>query len=314
MLLAGAALTTFACERPPRHAAVGAAVRSAAEAERGRGPAETSWPNEPPGFGPVNDQPWDRVTRPAFPVRGRVGRAVERLRDWLLPPAEERDDWNYLRRGASRDADIVADETAPQSPPHVLRMTFTRDMPPNTDPGVHWIILSPRRSELYTGWWAKLSSNWTCSPAGCGKITFTWAPEGQGQVYTNYYHPFSLPESGDQAQRRGPPCKVGANTEWVPYGQRIWHPNVTTTWVYPGQWHRIEFYYKWATSLDAADGVIRWWVNGVLNGDYRDVRYPACCFQQFEYAATRQDPLPTEEYMYVDHTYVSAPTAQVSAP
>jgi hypothetical protein len=52
---------------------------------------------------------------------------------------------------------------------------------------------------------------------------------------------------------------------------------------------------------------MRWWVNGVLNGAYTDVRFPGCCFQQFEFAPTLQNPPPAEQYMYIDHTYVSAP-------
>jgi hypothetical protein len=46
-------------------------------------------------------------------------------------------------------------------------------------------------------------------------------------------------------------------------------------------------------------------VNGTLNGDYRDVRYPACCFLQFEFAPTLQKPPLAEQYMYIDHAYVS---------
>jgi hypothetical protein len=50
---------------------------------------------------------------------------------------------------------------------------------------------------------------------------------------------------------------------------------------------------------------MRWWVNGALNGDHRTVQYPACCFQQFEFAATLQNPPPAEQYMYIDHTRIS---------
>ena len=209
--------------------------------------------------------------------------------------------WNYLRRTASKDSDIAIDSGAPFSPQENLRIIFTPSMARDSEPGVHWIGLSPRPSEIYTGWWMKLSPNWQCSPAGCGKITFLWAPDGQGQVYTNYYHP------SDDGSVQGPPYRIGANTEWAPYGQRIWYPNVTTTWINPGQWHRIEFYYKWESSPGASDGIIRWWVNGVLNGDYRNVRYPGCCFQQFEYAPTLQNPPSSEMYMYVDHVHVARP-------
>jgi hypothetical protein len=77
--------------------------------------------------------------------------------------------------------------------------------------------------------------------------------------------------------------------------------------VNPGEWHRVEFHYKYETSPGAGDGILRWSVNGVLNGNYHNVRYPACCFQQFEFAPTLQRPPPAEQYMYIDHTYINVP-------
>jgi hypothetical protein len=51
---------------------------------------------------------------------------------------------------------------------------------------------------------------------------------------------------------------------------------------------------------------IQWWVDGVLNGDYRDViGYRSG--SQFEFAPTLQIPPPAEQYMYIDHTHISIP-------
>jgi len=226
--------------------------------------------NEPAGFRVFNDQPWSLLTG---------------------------NGWNYLRRASSKDAGIVADATAPRSPVDVLRMVFTPDMGNDREPSVHWISL-PGVREIYTVWWMKVSPNWTCSPAGCGKVTFLFT-NGQGQVYTNLYN---------SASGQGAPYRVGVNTEWAPYGQRIWYPNATTTPLNPGEWHRIEVYYRWETVPGSSgDGIIRWWVDGVLNGDYTTVHYPASSFIEFQYAPTLQNPPSAEQYMYVDHTYVSIP-------
>jgi len=105
---------------------------------------------------------------------------------------------------------------------------------------------------------------------------------------------------------QGPPYRIGMNTEWAPYGQKIWLPNVATTFINPGEWHRIEFHYKWGA---AGDGIIQWWVDGVLNGDRRTVSFPlgGLGFSQFEFAPTIQIPPATEQYMYIDHTYISIP-------
>ena len=226
--------------------------------------------HEPAGFRAYNDQPWSLLTGNA---------------------------WNYLRRTSSKDDGIVVDLTAPRSAADVLRIVFTTDMIHDTEPSVHWISL-PGVREIYTVWWIKVSPNWQCSPAGCAKMTFLFT-NGAGQVYTNLYN---------SASGQGAPYRVGVNTEWAPYGQRIWMPNATTTPINPGEWHKIEVYYRWETSPGSSgDGIIRWWVDGTLNGDYSNVQYPAANFVEFQFAPTLQNPPSAEQYMYVDHTYVSVP-------
>jgi uncharacterized protein YjdB len=261
-----------------------ATITATSEGQNGSGgltvsttPPAGAWPNEPAGFTPYNDQPWNQLTG---------------------------NGWQYLRRSSSQDASIMLDASAPRSPSNLLRIVYSAGCCADAEPSVHWLGL-PNPREVYTAWWMKLSSNWIPNPAGGGKITFLWAsPDGNGQVYTNLYHPCAFPETCSPEQQ-GAPYKIGANTEWAPYGQKIWYPNVTTTWVYPGEWHLIEFYYKTGT---AGNGIIRWWVDGVLNGDHRNVTYPnANGFHQFEFGPTVQYAGPQDRYMYIDHVYVSTP-------
>ncbi len=214
--------------------------------------------------------------------------------------------WSYLRRTSTKDDGIVADLTAPFSLSNVLRIVFTAGCCVDAEPSVHWMTMATVR-EIYTGWWMKLSPNWQPNPAGGGKITFLWTNNSTGQVYTNLYHPCVFPDACSP-EVQAPPYKIGANTEWGPYGQKIWYPNVTTTWVNPGEWHRIEFYYRWETTPGSSgDGIIRWWVDGVLNGNYTNVHYPnAAGFSQFDFEPTKQS-VSSEQYMYIDHTHVSVP-------
>jgi len=254
------------------------AVCCTQDAEPGRAPTDPSptaaTPVEalPAGLTRVVDQPWDAV----------IGNG-----------------WNYLRRTSSKDATIVVDPTAPLSPPHVLRIVFTPDMRRDTEPGVNWTRLRQASGEVLITWAMKLSRNWSTSPAGGGKIAFLWPPDGEGQVYINI---------GGSA----PPHRINVNTEWAPYGQRVWEPNVTTTPINYDRWYQIEWYARWATSSSAEDGVVRWSVNGVVNGEHRNVRFPACCFQQFEFAPTRQNPPRSEEYLYIDHTSVELADASAA--
>ena len=221
-----------------------------------------------PDLVPFNEQSWDRLTG---------------------------NGWGYLRRSSSKDDDLVADPTAPFSPPNVLRIAFTPDMGRDHEPSVHWMAV-PDLKEVYTAWWMKVSPNWTCSPAGCGKITFLFGAGPGNNLYTGIFNP----DAGG-----GPPFRVGLKPQWGGYDLNF-YPNVTTTLIFPGEWHRIEFYFKWeATPGLSGDGIFRRWVDGVLNGDYANIRYPADRFVEFQYAPTLQNPPLAEQYMYIDHTYVS---------
>lgn len=241
----------------------------------------------PDTLSPFNEQPWDRIL-PAASKGGLLAWARARL------VAAPDTGWRYLRRSSSRDDDIVVDASAPFSPPNVLRIVFTSDMKKDHEPSVHWIAL-PDAREVHATWWVKLSANWKSSPAGGGKMTFLHlAPSGQGQMYTGLF--------GSAA-----PHHVSVNTEWAPYGQKIWRPNRETTPIEYGRWYRIDWHVKWASAPGAVDAAITWHVNGTLNGDYVDVQLPhhASAFHQFEFAPTLQMPPPAEQYLYVDHTAIT---------
>jgi len=219
----------------------------------------------------------------------------------LLPFNEQRwgtvvgDGWSYQRRTGSKDDDTVSDSAAPFVPPTALRIIFTPDMQPDSEPGVHWLML-PDKKELLAEWWMKLSANWTPSPAGGGKISFLHAgPFGNGQVYSGVF--------GSRA-----PHHISVNTEWKPYGQKIWEPNTSSTPIFYDRWYRIQWYVRWATAPGAADGIMRWSVDGVLNGNYLGVVFPSAGigFRQFEFAPTLQNPPPAEQYMFIGPTFVSA--------
>jgi hypothetical protein len=278
-ILAAAAMVAFGCDYAS-----------------GTAPSPTSpssltaiqWPDEAGEFVRLSDQPWDRI------AQLENGGLMARARALIVAEPAPDDAWQYLRRSSSKNDDIVVDATAPFSPPHVLRIIFTPDMQKDHEPSVHWIALPSARA-VYASWWIKLSPNWTSSPAGGGKMTFLHvAPSGQGQAYSGLF--------GSTA-----PHRVSINTEWPPYGQKIWEPNRETTPILYDRWYRIEWYVKWESRAGAGDAVIAWRVNGTLNGAYSNVRLPdgASAFQQFEFAPTLQDPPRAEQYMYIDHTSIA---------
>jgi hypothetical protein len=201
--------------------------------------------------------------------------------------------WSYLRRSSSDDASIVVDATAPYSAPNVLRIAFSPNLENDRQPTVHWIGL-PFVREVYATWWIKLSPNWTPNAAGAAKMTFLWPPQGGGVLYSAI--------AGSNL-----PHRVLIVTTWPAYGYQLWEPNIATTGIHYDRWYRIQWYVKWESSPGSRDGIIRWWVDDTLNGEYSDLYFPTCCLLQFEFAPTMQTAPPEDQYMYIDHTWIATP-------
>ena len=286
--LALVAVGLIACgrERPSHYAIAGITAAAARRADRA-----PRWPSEPNDFAAWSDQSWDAIAPP--PPEGRIARLLARARG--VPPPDGTS-WRYLRRSSSRDDDIVADTTAPFSASSVLRIIFTTDMLKDHEPGVHFIGL-PRPKEVYSGWWMKVSPNWVCAP-GCGKITMLFGDDtnGPGVTYSNL------------ADGRNGTNYVNVATTWPQTGYKFWEPNVTKTTIPRGEWFQVEWYIKWASGPGNEDGVVKWWVNGVLNGHYPNVAFPNTPgFIEYQYAPTLMYVPSVEQYMYIDHTYISTP-------
>jgi hypothetical protein len=230
--------------------------------------AEGSTPtNEPPGLILINEQGWDCI--------GCNG-------------------WRYQAHSGS--SDIQVDRTAPRSPSSVLRVVFPTSMPRDSGPGNHWLVLARPHSwrELYVAYWIKWGEPWDVREQGA-KVSFTWTQRGQ--------YSYTLLGPGEP-----PPYEIARVVGWPPYGysyadRGMWHPNVSNTPVWPGQWYFVEEYLRYPSTPGGSDGVMRWWVNGTLNGNYTNVTYPADGgFVQFEFPFTRQAKPKVASYVYLDHT------------
>jgi hypothetical protein len=91
-------------------------------------------------------------------------------------------------------------------------------------------------------------------------------------------------------------------------GQRL-DPNIDTSVVSLGAWHRIEIYAKYS-SADSANGVLKWWVDGQLNGEYANLKMaPDSGFRYLQFAPTyggnTGDTKLQTDYFWFDHTHVS---------
>jgi len=177
---------------------------------------------------------------------------------------------------------LALDPGAPLSPANVYDFVFPQGMLEGTAPGsVYYTNLGT--GEVYAGFWWKASSPFDLGPDG-NKIAFLFNGAG-GQQFL-----ILLPDG-----------RLHVLPEYP--GDFRWRdPNVNATVVTLGVWHRVEWYCQLAT------GTLKWWLDGVLQGSYSDVRN-ANSFDQFEFSPTwggnsGARKAETDHYWF-DHVHLS---------
>lgn len=164
--------------------------------------------------------------------------------------------WN---RRQSADDRIVSDTTAPLPPATVLEYVYPTGFAGGTAPATHYFTLGHCK-ELFVGLLWKVSSPWQGHSSLVNKIHFLYVDTSD--VAMVMYGP----PSG--------PYDLRVLPQWREHDGSWLTPNVTNVPPAIGQWHRVEWFLKYESSAGAGDGVIRWWVDGALTGDYTKVRYP----------------------------------------
>ena len=197
--------------------------------------------------------------------------------------------WNHQNRGAS--SFISADASAPLSSASVLAHSYPVGMQGGVEPAVDWYSLPANFTEGYVGMWWKPSSNFQNHPSNVNKIFFIFGSAG-------HIIPVMYGTGGGSFQLRMAP-------EW---GGWSWlTPNVGSGNITLGQWHRIEVYFKQQTS----GGIIRWWMDGNLIGNYTNVSFPSSMqFQELQIAPTWGGVGGTkshQDYFWFDHVHLSRP-------
>jgi hypothetical protein len=90
-------------------------------------------------------------------------------------------------------------------------------------------------------------------------------------------------------------------------------PNITQTAIRPGEWHKYEMYMKYATDSAAYNGILRVWVDGVLNIDVRNIcsfglpRGQVSAIMMCAMQGGQGTPKTENAYYWYDHVYVSTP-------
>jgi hypothetical protein len=201
--------------------------------------------------------------------------------------------WNVNYNEAGR-VSIINDPTAPSSPSGVAQFRYPIGYTGGGAPGLLYYT-HPAYKDVYAGFWWKPSNPWQNHPgSNVNKIGFWYTPTWGSSVDIQMY---------------GPAPYVLHVVAQFPTGTIRMVPNVTTTPVALGQWHRIELHFKYASAAGASDGVVEFWMDGVLQGRYTNVRTPGDAgFNEFQLSPTwgGLDGTKTEnDYYQFDHVKLS---------
>jgi uncharacterized protein YjdB len=209
-------------------------------------PPSGTWPNEPTGVTVLTDygftDPIPMVTD------GTVGHG-----------------WNILNPDNGQPAVpghavSAVDATAPLGSA-VADFIYPVGMGGGWAPATMYYIHAARQ-EVYAGFWWKASSPWQNHPSGVNKLAFWFM--GNSNISMQMYGPA--------------PYQIHVVSE-LPAEVVRYAPNVTTTAVTLGVWHRIEWHMK-------TTGLLEFWLDGVLQARYTSVQYPSTGFDTFEFSPT----------------------------
>lgn len=189
-------------------------------------------------------------------------------------------------------ATISLDPTAPLSPPGVLKITYPIGFVGGAAPGTEMLTM-PRLTTVFVGTWWKASDPWQGHPSNSNKIQYLFADGGGSMAMIMYGSP-------------GGPYEMRVFPDW--HGAWL-TPNVTNVPVTMGAWHRIEWLVQYGPPGTSGSGIVRWWIDGQLVGDYSNVTLAPTPLSAYKIAPVwggAETVTKTElDFFEYDHTYVS---------
>ncbi|OLE59296.1 MAG: hypothetical protein AUG74_16845 [Bacteroidetes bacterium 13_1_20CM_4_60_6] len=190
---------------------------------------------------------------------------------------------------------IVDDPTGPLSPPHSLQFTYNVGHPGGYAPGDERYPFAATR-RVYVGQWWQVSNPWQGASSYWNEIQHV-GTDTNGSVLMALYGP------------PGGPYQLGVETQFKVNG--VW-TNTTllqtnsAVAVTLGTWHHVEWVVDYAT--DSTHGLVQWWLDGTLVGNYSNVVFPATPLTSLEiWPGWDGSGQKTEtDYYRFDHTHISA--------
>ncbi|HET9708229.1 MAG TPA: Ig-like domain-containing protein [Gemmatimonadales bacterium] len=238
-------------------------------------PPPPSWPNEPSGLAVLSDQPWNT------------------LGSWVL------------NDNTAGHTSLVTLGGLPFSPSGALQDLSPIGMTGGGDaigPGRadFYIPAAQQPTEIYVGMWVKLSNPYQPHSSGVQKILYLHDNNGVNfsALWLEIYG-------------TGSPFRASLVNQFYGCPSIRLDPNVTQTPIGPGEWHRYEMYVKMASTGSSSDGVVKVWVDGVLNVNRTDLCTQGSNTYKMESVRLSGmwggigDAKTEVDYLWYDHTYVS---------
>lgn len=236
-------------------------------------PPDSLWPHQPAAYMLVSDEPFNTL--------GGDG--------WIVA---------QRRTINGSGVELANDSTAPASPESVLRFTYGVGFPAGYEPGLAFYDLTTPAKGAFFGFWWKPSNPWqNNTDSGINKIAFLLTSQNaiHGGIVIMMFS-------------TGGPYTIQAVTEF-PNDTRRLSPNVVATPVVLGAWHKIEWYVQFSSDSATANGVTAWWLDGVLQGQYQDLRMPNDPgFREYQLAPTWGGVVGTKtemDFFCYDHALIS---------
>ena len=189
------------------------------------------------------------------------------------------------------------DSSAPFSPPRALEYVYPLGFSGGYEPAVDWYPLSGP-SSLFVGFWWRASRPWQGHPV-VNKLTFAtqWEPSRSEEssstilgVGPSPFNPATNAERGPWTLRVALEFSASnghlLNSNGDDPGARNLFGNSHPLIQPDGAWHRIELLLIKSTTAQSRDGVVRWWMDGQVAGDYTAVNFDQRLFGEFQFAPT----------------------------
>lgn len=211
--------------------------------------------------------------------------------------------WNDFSTGAWA-VDTAAN--GPLSPPNGVKLAMTPGSVACPHGGPWEMSIGGSRRAIYVHWAYKVSSNHWWYESGHNKWPFGLHISADGGRATVYFmEVFGVGQANGETE---------FVTQVTPFTDAI-HPNVTNVPIVRGNWHEGELLLYLGTPGNN-DGVLKWWVNGTLVGNYT-MNFMASNWTNPRYTLIQalaciygHNPQPTvTSEAWLDHIYVSVKNA-----